>query len=137
MLHKKNLVSISVGTVFLLTVSAPTAFAADAAQESDHQHQGGQAAGHSHGDTKSGNQHEHQGHQCEHKMSSVDTDKDGKISKAEFMKHHEAMFDKKDTNKDGFLDDTERHRMMEHMHKHEHSEQQKDGAHAHGDAQKK
>ena len=135
MLHKRNLISIAVGAVFLLTASATTAFAADAAQGGGHQHQGGQAAGHDHGDTKSGNQHEHQGHKCEHKMSSVDANKDGKISKEEFMKHHEAMFDKKDTNKDGFLDDTERHRMKEH--KHEHGEQQKGGAHAHGDAQKK
>ena len=34
------------------------------------------------------------------------------------MKHHEAMFDKKDVNKDGFIDREEMHRMMDHMHKH-------------------
>ena len=47
------------------------------------------------------------------------------------MKHHEAMFDKKDTNKDGLLDDTE----IRHMHKHKHDQHKEDG-HAHGDEKK-
>jgi uncharacterized low-complexity protein len=38
----------------------------------------------------------------------MDANKDGKISKDEFIKAHEAMFDAKDTNKDGFIDQTER-----------------------------
>ncbi len=110
---KRNVLSATVAATFLLAVSATTALAADATQ-GGHQHQSGQASGHSHGDAKSGDQH---GHQCEH-MSAVDTNKDGKISKEEFMKHHEAMFDKKDANKDGFIDREEMHRMMDHMHKH-------------------
>lgn len=118
MLHKKNLIAITVGTVFLLTFSATAISAADATKES------GQAAGHA--DTKSG---DHHGHQCGNKMSSVDLNKDGKISKEEFMKHHEAMFDKKDANKDGVLDNTE----MKHSHKHSHS---KDGDHAPSDTKK-
>ena len=128
MLHKRNLIAIAVGTVFLLTFSVTTVSAADAAKEGDHQHQSGQVAGH--GDTKSG---DHHGHQCGHKMSSVDLNKDGKISKEEFMKHHEAMFDKKDANKDDFLDDAEMHNMKDHMHKHD---QQKDDGHAHDDTKK-
>lgn len=124
MLHTKNLIAIAVSTVFLLTFSTATVFAADAAKES------GQAA--SHGDMKSG---DHHGHQCAHKMSSADQNKDGKISKEEFMKHHEAMFDKKDTNKDGFLDDTEMHSMKDRAHKHKH-DHQKDGGHTHDDAKK-
>lgn len=127
MLYTRNMSTIIVGAVFLLTFSASAISAADT-KESGHQHQSGQAAGH--GDMKSG---DHHGHQCGHKMSSVDLNKDGKISKEEFMKHHEAKFDKKDTNKDGFLDETEMHGMMDHMHKHN---QQKDGDHAHGDAKK-
>ena len=123
MRHKRNLVSIAAATVFLLAGNATAVLAADTTPS-------GQATGHSHGDTKSGDQH---GHQCEH-MGPVDTNKDGKISKEEFMKHHEAMFDKKDTNKDGFIDQSEMHRMMDHMHKH--SEQQKDDAHAHGETKK-
>ena len=125
MLRRKNLVTMTIGTALVLALTTASTFAADAAKESGHQHQSKQSGGH--GDGKSDDQH---GHQCEHMMSSVDQDKDGKISKAEFMKHHEALFDKKDANKDGFLDDTEMHRMMmKHMHKHDH---QKDGDHSHG-----
>ena len=125
MLDKRNLISIAIGTVFLLAFSATTVSAADAAAK-----ESGQAAGH--GDMKSG---DHHSHHCPHKMSSADLDKDGKISKGEFMKHHETMFDKKDTNKDGFLDEAEMHRMKDHMHKHKH-DQQKDGGHTHDDAKK-
>ena len=127
MLYTRNMNTIIVGAVFLLTFSASAISAADT-KESSHQHQSGQAAGH--GDAKSG---DHHGHQCGHKMSAVDLNKDGKISKEEFMKHHETMFDKKDTNKDGFLDDTEMHHMMDHMHKHSHS---KEGDHAPSDTKK-
>ena len=128
MILKKNLFAMSMGTVLLLALSTTTVLAADAAKESGHQHQNKQGGGH--GDGKS----DDHGHQCEHMMSSVDQDKDGKISKAEFMKHHEALFDKKDSNKDGVLDDTEMHRMMmKHMHKHDH-QKEKEGAHSHGDS---
>lgn len=122
---KRNTLSMIVATVCLISGNAITAMAADAAQ-GGHQHQSGQASGHSHGDAKSSGQHHHQ---CEH-MSAVDMNKDGKISKEEFMKHHEAMFDKKDVNKDGFIDREEMHRMMEHMHKHG------DDTHAHDDTKK-
>lgn len=122
---RKNLVVMTIGTALVLVLSTASVFAADAAKENGHQHQSKQSSGH--GDGKSD---EHHNHQCEHMMSSVDQDKDGKISKAEFMKHHETLFDKKDTNKDGFLDDTEMHQMMmKHMHKHDH---QKGSDHNHG-----
>lgn len=122
MLNKRNLISITAGTVFLFIFNVTTVLATDAAAK-----ESGQTAGH--GDMKSG------GHHCPHKMSSADLDKDGKISKEEFMKHHETMFDKKDANKDGFLDDAEMHRMKKnHMHKYD--DQQKNGGHAHDDAKK-
>lgn len=38
----------------------------------------------------------------------ADTDKDGKVTKDEFIKHHEKMFDEADANKDGSLDADER-----------------------------
>ena len=123
MLHKRHLISVAIGAIFLLTLGATSVSAADAAKDDGHQHQSGQAAGH--GEKKSDNHH---GHQCHDKMSAVDLNKDGKISKEEFMKHHEAMFDKKDANKDGFVDESEMHKMMDHMHKHD---QKKEGAHAH------
>ncbi|PTQ86109.1 EF-hand domain-containing protein [Nitrosomonas ureae] len=132
---KRNLLSIAIGTAFLVTQFVTPAIAADTTQGSNHQHQSGQHSEHnSHSNTKSEGQHDH-GHKCEHKMSSVDTNNDGKISKEEFMKHHEAMFDKKDTNKDGFLDETERRSMKEKMHKHmhDHGKKQQNGNHVHGD----
>ncbi len=67
----------------------------------------------SHEDMKSDKkQHKHS------KMSGVDLDGDGKISKEEFFKHHETMFDKKDLNNDGFIDKDEMRKMMKKKHGH-------------------
>lgn len=130
----KKLLSIAIGTAFLVTQFITPVIAADPPQGSSQQ-QNGQLSGHDHSGTKSGSQHDH-GHKCEHKMTSVDTNKDGKISKEEFTKHHEAMFEKNDANKDGFLDETERRDMMKNMHKHTHgySKQPSNADHAHEDA---
>lgn len=46
-------------------------------------------------------------------MTMMDTDKDGKVSKAEFDKAHEGMFGQMDTNKDGFLDKDELGKMRQ------------------------
>jgi EF hand len=37
-------------------------------------------------------------------MKNMDTDNDGTVSKEEFMKAHEAMWDKMKKNKDGLVD---------------------------------
>jgi hypothetical protein len=37
----------------------------------------------------------------------MDTNKDGKVSKEEYMKHHEQMFEMKDKDKNGVLDESE------------------------------
>lgn len=45
--------------------------------------------------------------ECGHgmmQMKNMDTDNDGTISKEEFMKAHEAMWDKMKKNKDGLVD---------------------------------
>ncbi len=132
MLPKRNLTPAVIGAVFLFTFNATTALATDATKGNQHQHHTAKPA-----DKKSVDGHEHQGHQCDHKMSTVDADKDGKISREEFIKHHELIFDKKDTNKDGFLDESEMHHMMGHKHMHEHGSQNKEGSgHTHSDAKK-
>jgi uncharacterized low-complexity protein len=46
-------------------------------------------------------------------MGMMDANKDGKVSKGEFMKAHEAMFAAKDANKDGVLDANEMKPAME------------------------
>ncbi len=129
-----NLIFTTIGAVLLLTLNTTTVLASDAAKEDKHQHHTAKTA-----DKKPTDNHEHQGHQCDHKMSSVDTDKDGRISREEFIKHHELMFDKKDSNKDGFLDESEMHHMMGHKHKHmhDHGNQSKEGGHAHSSDSKK
>ncbi len=40
-------------------------------------------------------------------MSMVDANKDGKVTKQEFLKHHENIFDRIDANKDGAVDQPE------------------------------
>ncbi|MBK6743492.1 MAG: hypothetical protein IPG66_11130 [Hydrogenophilales bacterium] len=40
-------------------------------------------------------------------IATMDGNKDGKADKAEFLKHHEAMFAKIDSNKDGKVDSAE------------------------------
>ena len=46
-------------------------------------------------------------------MSMMDANKDGKVSKEEFTKGHDAMFAKMDANKDGVLDKAEMGKMMD------------------------
>lgn len=127
MLPKRNLISATIGAAFLFTLSTTTTFAADATKENQHQHQTAKSSAKDSAD--------HQMHQCDHKMSSVDVDKDGKISKDEFIKHHEQMFEKMDANKDGFLDESEMHHMMGHKHMHDmhdHGSQSKESSgHSH------
>lgn len=46
-------------------------------------------------------------------MAMMDANKDGKVSRREFMKSHEAMFAAKDKNKNGFIDADEMKAAME------------------------
>ena len=48
-------------------------------------------------------------------MGRMDADGDGKVTREEFMKGHEVMFDKIDQNGDGVIDQTEREAHMNKM----------------------
>ena len=48
-------------------------------------------------------------------MGRMDADGDGNVTREEFMKGHEAMFDKIDTNGDGVIDSAERAAHMSKM----------------------
>lgn len=49
-------------------------------------------------------------------MEKIDTDGDGKVSKAEFTASHEERFTKTDTDQDGFLSSEEMKAAWEQMH---------------------
>ncbi len=53
---------------------------------------------------EAGSSHGHgHGHKGEKSFQSKDTDKDGKISKEEWIQHYSEKFQKRDTDGDGFL----------------------------------
>lgn len=120
-MSRKTLISAAIGTAFVATMSAaPIASAADnpfALSGLSSGYQVAQAATKAKdgkcGEGKCGaaKAKAMEGKCGEGKcgMSMADTDKDGKISKAE----HDAMFAMKDTNKDGFIDKTEMGKMGE------------------------
>lgn len=132
MFKSKSLVFSAICCGFLVasaTVFAATADKEGAAKSSDHHHGHAKLSGSSHHD------------QCSQRMSMVDLNKDGKVSKDEFMKHHEDMFAVMDTNKDGFLDESEMHHMMDQMHSKQgssgHGHHHDSGhSHSHSDADK-
>lgn len=117
-MSKKTLVAAAVGTAFAATLAAPLASAAENPFALSGLDKGYMVAEHhgSHGKTmkegkcgegKCGAKPNAAEGKCG--MSMGDTNKDGKISKAE----HDAMFAKKDANKDGFVDKTEMGKMGE------------------------
>ena len=57
---------------------------------------------------------ESHGKYCKKKMKKMDTNKDGSVSKDEFMSHAEKKFAKKDKNGDGVLTEDEMKRMKKH-----------------------
>jgi hypothetical protein len=116
MRNKKTIISLAVGSAFATTLGiAPVVSAAENPSENpfiaqtldkgyvlayadrvDPNKYGGGAAG--------GGPKTSEG-RCG--MSMVDANKDGKVTKQEFLKHHEAIFDRMDTNKDGAVDQPE------------------------------
>lgn len=118
---KKSIISITVGSAFAATLGiAPVAFAADnpfAIQSLDkgymvadaHKHVEkkageGKCGAMKAGEGKCGGMKSSEG-MCG--VTMADINKDGKVSKEEFSKHHDIMFEHMDANKDGFIDKSE------------------------------
>lgn len=123
-MSNKTLISVAVGTAFAASLAAaPLALAAEnpfALQSLD---KGYMVADHHEakpkamkegkcGEGKCGNMKMGEG-KCG--MAMADTNKDGKVSKEEAMKHHESMFTMMDANKDGFVDKDEMAKGMKAM----------------------
>ena len=111
MTHKKSILSLAVGSAFAATLSvAPIASAADSPFASQSLDRGYMVAGaHDHatkkaGEGKCGAMKASEG-SCG--VTMADLNKDGKVSKEEFTKHHDVMFEHMDANKDGFIDKSE------------------------------
>ncbi|MBP0132382.1 MAG: hypothetical protein ITD31_07195 [Nitrosospira sp.] len=111
MTHKKSILSLAVGSAFAATLSvAPIASAADSPFVSQSLDRGYMVAGaHDHatkkaGEGKCGAMKTSEG-SCG--VTMADLNKDGKVSKEEFTKHHDVMFEHMDANKDGFIDKSE------------------------------
>lgn len=114
-MSKKNLISVAVSGAFAASLGvAPIVNAAEnpfALQSLDKgymvaDNHGAKAKGMEGkcGEGKCGNMKAGEG-KCG--MAMADTNKDGKVSKDEALKHHESMFAMMDANKDGFIDKDE------------------------------
>ncbi len=118
MSSKKTLMSAAVGSAFAATLgAAPIASAAEnpfAMQSLDRGYmvaQTGKMSDGKCGQGKCGGMNKASENKCGAAM--MDANKDGKVSKEEFMKAHEAMFSNMDANKDGSIDKTEMGKMMD------------------------
>ena len=119
MSRKKSIISIAVGSAFAATLGvAPIASAAEnpfTIQPLDKGYMVADAGygGKKTGEGKCGGMKAGEG-KCGAKASEgmcgvtmADINKDGKVSKEEWAKHHDAMFEHMDANKDGFIDKSE------------------------------
>jgi uncharacterized low-complexity protein len=113
MRDKKSLISIAVGSAFVTSLGTAPADAADdpftvqtldrgymlayADRVDPNKYGGGSKPGYGAAKSAEGN--------CG--MSKLDVNKDGKVTKQEFLKHHETIFDSIDANKDGAVDQPE------------------------------
>ena len=119
MSSKKSMISVAVGSALAATLGAAPAFAAEnpfAIQSMDRGYMVADAGGYGGkkaGEGKCGAMKAGEG-TCGAKASEgmcgatmADLNKDGRVSKEEWSKHHDAMFEHMDANKDGFIDKSE------------------------------
>jgi EF hand len=107
MYNKKTIAYIALGPVFAIALSsASLSFAADGTFTSQSQNMKGLmlayadlAESNKSGGAKSGG--------GGYGLSLMDKNKDNKVSKEEFLKYNEAIFDKVDANRDGSVDKNE------------------------------
>lgn len=110
MRNKKTMISLAVGSAFAATLSAVPLASTASPFEIQSLDKGYVLAyadkvdPNKYGGAKSGEAKSGEG-RCG--MSMVDVNKDGKVTKEEFLKHHEAIFDRIDANKDGAVDQPE------------------------------
>lgn len=105
MSSKKTLISAAVGTAFAATLgAAPVAFAAENPFAMQPLKKGYMVA-------DAGKMGEGKCGMGKCGAAMMDDNKDGKVSKEEFTKHHEAIFAQMDANKDGVIDKDEMGKM--------------------------
>jgi hypothetical protein len=107
MYNKRTIAYITLSPVFAITLSsASLSFAADGTFTSQTQNMKGLILAYADlaESNKSGGKNSGGG---EYGMSLMDKNKDNKVSKEEFIKYNEAIFDKIDTNRDGSVDKNE------------------------------
>jgi hypothetical protein len=115
MRNKKSLISIAVGSAFATSVGVAPAYATDSAPADELFVAQTLSKGYmlayadrvdpnKYGGQKTGGAKSPEGN-CG--MSKLDANKDGKVTKQEFLKHHETIFDSIDANKDGAVDQPE------------------------------
>ena len=105
---KKSIISLALGSALAATLgTASIASAAESPFAMQSLNKGYMVAGsHDYGDKKDGYGDKKRGEgRCG--MSMADTDNDGRVSRDEHARHAETMFDRMDTNKDGYIDKDE------------------------------
>ncbi|HNO76181.1 MAG TPA: hypothetical protein PKG49_11390 [Nitrosomonas mobilis] len=106
MSKKKSIISVAIGSAFAATLSiASIASAAENPFSVQIMDKGYMVA---YGHTKADESKSGEGKCGAH---IVDANKDGKVTKEEWDKHHDAMFEKMDANKDGVVDKEEMGKM--------------------------
>jgi uncharacterized low-complexity protein len=106
MSKRKSIISVAVGSAFAVTLGvAPIASAAENPFSMQPMEKGYMVAEAGKYDDKKAGEGKCGESRCGAAMA--DTDKDGKITKEEWDKHHDAMFEKMDANKDGTVDKDE------------------------------